>query len=215
MKNAGRYYRLLVVVQAMALMFLFVATSGRRRPDIRPVLTDNDVRVGLPAALEKFKSDCGRYPTKDEGFKALVSPPDTISLAIWKGPYLEQPMQPIDRWGHPYVYNCPSVHGSGGYDIYSLGPDGANNTADDIGNWGKPQTREGDFLFKNAQELLLIIPFLFMIRVVAGIISPRVRAVVSKNRLADRVWAAMAVFATLLSVTAPTIDGKIVWFWFL
>jgi general secretion pathway protein G len=40
-----------------------------------------------------------------------------------------------DDWGHDLVYRCPGIHNPNGYDLYSMGPDGEDNTLDDIGNW--------------------------------------------------------------------------------
>ena len=41
--------------------------------------------------------------------------------------------------GHEYVYRCPGIHDTNGYDLYSLGPDGVGKTGDDIGNWQTPR----------------------------------------------------------------------------
>jgi general secretion pathway protein G len=40
-----------------------------------------------------------------------------------------------DPWGHSYQYQNPGKHNPDRYDIYSMGPDGQPDTADDIGNW--------------------------------------------------------------------------------
>ena len=44
-------------------------------------------------------------------------------------------------WGNDYVYKYPGDRNTNSFDIYSPGPDGIGNNADDIGNWsaGKPQ----------------------------------------------------------------------------
>jgi len=86
-------------------------------------------------AIDAFEVDCGRYPTTAEGLKALVQQP--AGLNGWKGPYLKAGL-PMDSWGHPYFYVCPGRHSPQAYDLYSAGPDGKTDTADDIGNWEKP-----------------------------------------------------------------------------
>jgi general secretion pathway protein G len=86
-------------------------------------------------AIDAFEVDCGRYPTTAEGLKALVQQP--AGLTGWKGPYLKAGL-PMDSWGHPYFYVCPGRHNPQAYDLYSAGPDGKTDTADDIGNWEKP-----------------------------------------------------------------------------
>jgi len=70
-------------------------------------------------ALDAFKLDVGRYPTTQEGLKALIENP---GVEGWDGPYLKKKKIPKDPWGHDYVYRCPGEHGD--YDIISYGADG-------------------------------------------------------------------------------------------
>lgn len=73
------------------------------------------------AALDNFRLDVGRYPTSDEGLKALLVNPGAVEN--WDGPYLKKQEVPQDPWGHAYVYKSPGEHGD--YDILSYGGDGA------------------------------------------------------------------------------------------
>jgi general secretion pathway protein G len=79
--------------------------------------------VIIRTALEWFRSHCKRYPTTEEGLKALVRNP---GVPDWKGYYLDQ--LPPDLWGNPYQYFAleDSVQ------LYSWGPDGKGGTPDDI-----------------------------------------------------------------------------------
>ncbi len=70
-------------------------------------------------ALDAFRLDVGRYPTTEEGLKALREKPSGADL--WKGPYLPKEI-PVDPWGRAYVYKCPGVNGD--YDLISYGLDG-------------------------------------------------------------------------------------------
>lgn len=70
-------------------------------------------------ALDTFRLDVGRYPTTEEGLKALREKPAAVER--WEGPYLPKEI-PSDPWGKPYVYKCPGDHGD--YDIISYGLDG-------------------------------------------------------------------------------------------
>jgi len=72
------------------------------------------------AALDNFRLDVGRYPTSDEGLKALLVNPGAIEN--WDGSYLKKEEIPLDPWGHPYLYKSPGEHGD--YDIISYGGDG-------------------------------------------------------------------------------------------
>jgi general secretion pathway protein G len=42
---------------------------------------------------------------------------------------------PIDPWGNPYHYRRPGTKDKGGFDVYSAGPDGIADNADDMGSW--------------------------------------------------------------------------------
>jgi general secretion pathway protein G len=70
-------------------------------------------------ALDAFRLDVGRYPTTEEGLKALREKPSGVEE--WKGPYLPKDI-PLDPWGRPYLYKCPGDHGE--YDLLSYGLDG-------------------------------------------------------------------------------------------
>ncbi len=73
----------------------------------------------LASALDQFKLDTGRYPTTEEGLKALIENP---GIKGWDGPYLKKKVIPKDPWGRDYIYKCPGEHGD--FDLYSLGADG-------------------------------------------------------------------------------------------
>lgn len=84
-------------------------------------------------ALDNFVVDTGRYPTTQEGLRALREKPDGSDK--WNGPYLKKEI-PSDPWGNPYVYRAPGR--SGGYEIASLGADGREGGEDengDINSW--------------------------------------------------------------------------------
>jgi general secretion pathway protein G len=83
----------------------------------------NEVQV-LRIALERYRADCGHYPTAREGLRALVRNPDRIG---WKGPYITL-LKP-DPWGTEYLY---ARHADGRMDLRSAGPDRTGGTADDI-----------------------------------------------------------------------------------
>jgi general secretion pathway protein G len=71
-------------------------------------------------ALDTFRLDVGRYPTAEEGLKALREKP--AGAENWQGPYLPKEI-PVDPWNKQYVYKSPGEHGD--YDLISYGLDGA------------------------------------------------------------------------------------------
>lgn len=89
----------------------------------------------LKSALERFYIHMDRYPTTDEGLKALVEPPSAEDKK-WRGPYIEL-LRP-DPWGNPFQYRNPGVQRKTGFDLWSRGADGADGgegDSADIGNW--------------------------------------------------------------------------------
>jgi general secretion pathway protein G len=84
-------------------------------------------------ALDAYRLDVGRYPSGEEGLKALREKPSGVEG--WKGPYLPKEI-PQDPWGRPYVYKCPGEHGE--YDLISFGLDhaeGGEGENQDIVSW--------------------------------------------------------------------------------
>ena len=89
--------------------------------------------AALNVQLRLYKSMNGFYPTTEQGLQALVKPPDASPKpAHWYKLFSEEPKDP---WGHPYIYRCPGVKNPGDCDIFSAGPDGKPDTADD--DWGR------------------------------------------------------------------------------
>ena len=88
--------------------------------------------IGLMAdALERFRSDVGRYPTNQEGIRSLTLKPTGFKLEggaqprYWQGPYLDG-IYEVDPWGNDYVYQTGD--GGASFELFSSGPDGATGS---------------------------------------------------------------------------------------
>ena len=94
------------------------------------------VRDSLKTSLTRYRIDLGDYPSTSEGLGALLAAPSN-KAERWRGPYAETPggKLPVDPWGEAYRYRYPGTKSKGSYDLYSVGPDHADGTEDDIGNW--------------------------------------------------------------------------------
>jgi general secretion pathway protein G len=94
------------------------------------------IQIGqLRQAIENFRFEVGRYPTTDEGLRALV---ENSGVEGWDGPYLEPRVVPKDPWRREYQYVSPGQHGE--YDLWSYGGDGvAGGEGEnvDITSWGE------------------------------------------------------------------------------
>jgi general secretion pathway protein G len=84
--------------------------------------------------LKMYKATNGRYPTTEQGLKALVVRPTVGPIPpAWMQ---QLPKLPNDPWGQPYQYVMPGLKGE--VDVFSLGADGSPGGEDinaDIGSW--------------------------------------------------------------------------------
>jgi general secretion pathway protein G len=95
----------------------------------------------LGAALDHFRLDVGRYPTTEEGLKALQSRP--FGVENWAGPYLKKDL-PDDPWGRAFVYKAPGEE-EREYEVISYGADGkpgGTGEDEDVVSWRFIKARE-------------------------------------------------------------------------
>jgi general secretion pathway protein G len=125
---------LLVLVILVIIMGMAVGTYMNRLKKARDDAARSQVGL-FQTPLETYYLDIGAYPTANQGLGALrAAPADASSANKWNGPYLNKDI-PLDPWGNAYQYSYPGKHNPDTYDVWSLGPDGVDGTADDIGNW--------------------------------------------------------------------------------
>ena len=83
---------------------------------------------GLETALDLYRLHNSRYPSSEQGLKALLERPEVgIIPKNWNGPYLRGNNLPEDSWESPFRY----ISGNGNeYEIISLGADGIDGGVD-------------------------------------------------------------------------------------
>ncbi|HYO09334.1 MAG TPA: type II secretion system major pseudopilin GspG [Tepidisphaeraceae bacterium] len=121
---------LLVLVILAVLAAVVVPKFTSRGQQARETAANTDIS-NLETALDAFQVDTGRFPSGDEGLKALLEMPGNVRN--WHGPYIKKGV-PNDPWGNPYVYRYPGAHNTNGYDLFSMGADGREG-GDDVDNW--------------------------------------------------------------------------------
>jgi general secretion pathway protein G len=124
---------MVVLVIIGVLAALIVPNVLNRADDARVTAARTDIN-NLMQALKLYKLDNQRFPTAEQGLRALVARPTTTpEPPNWK-PYLDK--LPNDPWGRPYQYLNPGIKGE--IDVLSFGADGQSggegNNAD-IGSW--------------------------------------------------------------------------------
>jgi len=99
----------------------------------------------LKACLERYALDCKTFPSTEQGLQSLLEKPADMDESVaWDGPYINSAELPKDPWGRDYGYEYPPTRGSGDRpDIWSRGPDGEDDTEDDIVSWSKTEGETG------------------------------------------------------------------------
>lgn len=155
---------LLIVLAILVLLASLVGPrllGSKQKADINAV----KAQIGMfQSALERYSLDMNKFPSTEEGLVALVTKPgadggsasgdssstesansdgsgdsasgSTEAGGSWDGPYLKSENVPLDPWGKAYGYEFPPTHNKINIpDIWSFGPDGQENTEDDIKSW--------------------------------------------------------------------------------
>jgi len=126
---------LLVVVIIGILAAMVVPNLSGQGKKARVSAARVDIESNLATALDLYELDNGKYPTSEQGLKALIQKPTSAPEPInWNGPYLKKKQIPKDPWQKEYVYASPGVHNPEEYDLSSYGPDSVESE-DDISNW--------------------------------------------------------------------------------
>ncbi len=126
---------IMVVVIIIGLLAAVVVPQFLGRVDDARVAKARQDIQSLETALTLYKLDNFRFPTTDQGLKALAEKPNDPAVRNWRpGGYLKRLNK--DPWGNDYQYASPGSHGE--FDLSSLGADGqagGEGPDADIGNW--------------------------------------------------------------------------------
>ena len=129
---------IMVVITILGILAaLIVPRVVGRTDDARITAAKTDISAILQA-LKVYRLDNGRYPTTEQGLRALLEKPTTEPIPNnWKsGGYLERSSVPKDPWGKEYQYLNPGLRGE--IDVFSFGRDGQSGGEGpdaDVGSW--------------------------------------------------------------------------------
>ena len=130
---------MLVIIIIGALAAMVIPRLAGRSEEARRQVAAADIKGNVSLALRLYEVDNGRYPSSEQGLRALLAKSSTPPTPVnWRGPYLEQ--EPLDPWKQEYQYRFPGTHPPLDYDLYSLGPDGKESD-DDITNWQQKEQK--------------------------------------------------------------------------
>ena len=111
---------LLVVMVIIGLLASYVAPRFMDQIGKSEIKATRAQLDAFDKALAAYRLDTGRYPSTEQGLRALTDRPS--DEAKWSGPYLSKAL-PSDPWGRAYQYRSPGEQGRD-HDIVSLGKDG-------------------------------------------------------------------------------------------
>ena len=125
---------IMVVIVIIGILASLIAPKILGRTDEARVTAAKADIGAVMQALKIYRLDNQRYPSNEQGLKALMTKPETEPKPKnWKQ-YLEK--LPKDPWGNDYQYLAPGVHGE--VDVFSYGADntpGGEGQDADIGSW--------------------------------------------------------------------------------
>jgi general secretion pathway protein G len=120
----------LVILVVLASLAVNVFSGTQEKADQRAAAA----QVGLyKTAIRMYQFDTKQYP---DDLQALITRPSDAKISErWGGPYMDKISR--DPWDNEYRFAAPGKHNPEGFDVWSVGPDGQDGSADDIGNWDK------------------------------------------------------------------------------
>jgi general secretion pathway protein G len=89
---------------------------------------DSDFK-SYKSSLAMYKLNAGSYPTTQQGLKALVEKPSSTPVPRRWSAVMDKLSN--DPWGRPYGYRFPAKKDPNDCEMFSLGADGQEGTADD------------------------------------------------------------------------------------
>ena len=124
----------MVVIVILGVLAALIVPRVLGRPDEARIVAAKQDIASIMQALKLYKLDNRRYPSTEQGLKALVERPSIAPQPDnWKS-YLEK--LPNDPWGSPYQYLSPGLKGH--VDVLSFGAGGragGEGIDADIGSW--------------------------------------------------------------------------------
>ena len=136
-KKSLRGFTLLELLVVLGIIAMLAGIVG---PQVMKHMGESKTKAAkvqiedLAAALDMYKLDLGKYPTSEEGLKALIESPEGANR--WNGPYLRKAKMPLDPWLQEYHYASPGEHGK--FDLFTYGADekeGGEGEDQDIVSW--------------------------------------------------------------------------------
>lgn len=127
----------IIVLIIILILVAGVAISAMKFVDKAKVTSAKSQIEVYKYALQSYYLDCGIYPSKEQGLKALFEKPILYPIPDnWDGPYIDREVQK-DPWGNDFEYSDTTTNGLP-FSIISYGADGKSGGEgknEDICSW--------------------------------------------------------------------------------
>jgi general secretion pathway protein G len=129
------------LMEVLLVLAILVILGSLAAVSFTGVLGQSDVdstraQIGLiEPAVDQYFLTFRKYPTS---LSDLVVAPADVDQEKWKrviSPMFGSGTLPRDAWEREFKFAAPGSKNPSRFDIWSSGPDGADGTDDDIGNW--------------------------------------------------------------------------------
>ena len=131
-KRKQQGFTLLEIMLVVSIIVIILGVAISKLGNTTAIAKTMRVQADLQAIktqLQLYESMNGFYPSSEQGLQALVTQPSNDPHPTrWYQLFRELPKDP---WGSDYIYRNPGQKNSGGYDLYSAGPDRQPDTGDD------------------------------------------------------------------------------------
>lgn len=117
-------FSLIEIIIVITIIGLIVAWAGNRifgQGEKAKAGVAKSQMQDLMGALDLYKLDTGKFPTTQDGLKAMMTAPSGVTN--WNGPYLRKAEQLKDPWNNEWIYRSPG-NDNRAFEIVSLGADG-------------------------------------------------------------------------------------------
>jgi general secretion pathway protein G len=112
---------MILAVVAGAVVYFFIRSDAERWK------CNLSEAHSIKESLDDYRLLTGAYPTERQGLSVLTEKPP---VRVRHRAVLSE--IPRDRWERAYVYRNPGRRDTKGVDVFSMGPDGVADTADDV-----------------------------------------------------------------------------------
>jgi len=140
-QNTRRGFTLMEVLVVLAILVMLVGMAVPKILERYKQANVNNAKIQVGSfykALDLYYNDVKNYPTTEQGLAALVERPSDLEESVpWTKSMDEVPNDP---WGRPYKYSFEP--GDEKPRVWSSGPDGEDDTDDDV-TFGAKTSGEG------------------------------------------------------------------------